>query len=168
MDFISNFKFKISNYPMILTTHALVGAAAGKYISNPLILTTILIPLHYALDIFRHGEYLNKKSTFRDTTWKVALDLFIGGTIILFAIYSKNISSAVSLSMITGAIISMFPDLLTVLYWKFNFKFLGKIYQFHQFVHSRFADGSPQRAWTLRNAVNDIVFSVLAIIIMFI
>ncbi|KKP97796.1 MAG: hypothetical protein US25_C0064G0003 [Candidatus Moranbacteria bacterium GW2011_GWE1_36_7] len=148
---------------MILTTHALVGAAVGKYIHNPLVLTTILIPLHYALDIFRHGEYLNKKSTFKNTTWKVTLDLFVGGVIILVAIYAKNISSAISISMITGALISMFPDLLTVLYWKLNFKFLEKIYEFHQFVHGRFADGSPERAWTLRNVLNDIIFSLGAI-----
>src|SRR6266702_4276338 len=133
---------------MILTTHALVGAAVGRYVQNPLLQILILIPLHYMLEIFRHGEYLDKKSTFKNTAWKVALDLFLGGAIILFAIYSKKTSSAVSISMITGALISMFPDLLTVLYWKLNFKFLKKIYQLHQFVHSRFTDGSPQRAWT--------------------
>ncbi|NTW26822.1 MAG: hypothetical protein HGA36_00640 [Candidatus Moranbacteria bacterium] len=152
---------------MILTTHALVGAALGKYVSNPAMQILILIPLHYTLDIFRHGEYLNKQSTFKDTTWKVTLDLFIGGAIILLAIYAKNISPAISISMITGTIISMFPDLLTVLYWKLNFKFLKKIYQFHQFVHGRFADGSPERAWTMRNAANDILFSAIAIMLLF-
>ncbi|KKQ53466.1 MAG: hypothetical protein US70_C0003G0009 [Parcubacteria group bacterium GW2011_GWD2_38_11] len=153
---------------MILTTHALVGAAIGKYIHNPIMLTAILIPLHYALDVFRHGEYLGKKSTFKNTVWKIALDLFVGAVIILFAIYTKNISPAISISIITGAIISMFPDLLTVLYWKLNFKFLEKIYKFHQFVHRRFADGSKEREWNLRNAVNDILFSLLAIILLFI
>lgn len=152
---------------MILTTHALVGAAVGKYVANPFLQILILIPLHYALDIFRHGEYLNKQSTFKNTTWKVSLDLLIGGAIILFAIFAQNLSPVVSLSMITGAIISMFPDLLTVLYWKLNFKFLKKIYQFHQFVHSRFADGSPERLWTLRNATNDIIFSITAISFLF-
>lgn len=152
---------------MILATHALVGAALGKYTQNPLLLTAALIPLHYTLDIFRHGEYLNKKSTFKNTTWKIALDLLIGAAIILFAIYYQNTSRAVSISIITGAFISMFPDLLTVLYWKFNFKFLGRIYQFHQFVHGRFADGSPQRKWTVKNAFNDIIFSLIAIIFLF-
>jgi hypothetical protein len=69
--------------------------------------------------------------------------------------------------MITGAVISMFPDLLTVLYWKMNFKFLGKIYQFHQFVHKRFPDGAPERQWTLRNSRNDILFSLIAILALF-
>jgi hypothetical protein len=153
---------------MILTTHALVGAAIGKYVHNPIILTMILIPLHYIMDIFRHGEYLNKKSTFRNTAWKVALDLIIGIVIILFAWKFKQTNQTVFISMITGALISMFPDLLTVLHWKLNFKFLGKIYQFHQLVHHRFPDGSKERAWTLRNFVNDFLFSVIAITLLLI
>lgn len=151
---------------MILTTHALVGAAVGKYISSPVAQIAILIPLHYILDIFRHGEYLNKKSTFRDTTWKVTLDLFCGGVIILAIAGLTHANQVILFSMIIGAIISMFPDLLTVLYWKLHFKFLKKIYLFHQFVHRRFPDGAPERTWTWRNAVNDIIFSVIAIILL--
>lgn len=153
---------------MILTTHALVGAAVGKYVSNPIALTAILIPLHYAMDIFRHGEYLGKKSTLKNTWWKVALDLFGGLTIMLSVANLQNFSTTVFISIMLGAFISMFPDLLTVLYWKLNFRFLEKIYSFHQLVHKRFPDYSPQRAWTLRNAVNDIVFSTVAIILLLI
>lgn len=153
---------------MILTTHALVGAAIGKYVSNPITQIAILIPLHYAMDVFRHGEYLNKKSTFRDTTWKVSLDLFSGGAIILAIAGFTDVNQTAFLSMVTGSIISMFPDLLTLLYHKLNFKFLKKFYDLNLLVHSRFPDESPQRAWTLRNAVNDIVFSLIAISILFI
>lgn len=152
---------------MILTTHALVGAAFGKHFSDPIILTLILIPLHYIMDIFRHGEYLNKQSTFRNTAWKVFLDLLLPLLIILASFYFKNFSKDVLLSMLTGAFICMFPDLLTVLYWKLNFKFLKKIYLFHQFVHRRFPDNSPERQWTFRNAINDIIFSLIAIAILF-
>lgn len=152
---------------MILTTHALVGAAFGKHISNPIILTAILIPLHYILDIFRHGEYLNKKSTFKNTTWKVLLDLSAGLAIIIFAFKFQNSNPAIFISMLTGSFVSMFPDILTLLYCKFNFKFLKKIYQFHQFVHRRFADGSKEREWTLRNFSNDFIFSLIAIIFLF-
>jgi hypothetical protein len=148
---------------MILTTHALVGAAVGKYVQNPIALTAILIPLHYALDIFRHGEYLNKKSTFKNTWWKVALDLVAGISIIITAATWQKTSLQILFSMLAGAFVSMFPDLLTVLYWKLHFKFLGKIYHFHQFVHHRFKDGSPEREWTIRNATNDIFFSIIAL-----
>lgn len=152
---------------MILTTHALTGAAIGKFIPNPLIQILILIPLHYTMDIFRHGEYLGKKSTFKNTWWKVALDSAAGLSIIFTVAYFQDFNKALLLPMLTGAFISMFPDLLTVLYWKLNFKFLKKIYILHQFVH-RFPDESPQRAWTLRNAINDILFSIIAITLLFI
>lgn len=151
---------------MILTTHALVGAAAGKYIHNPLVLAIILIPLHYLLDVFRHGEYLNKKSTFADTTWKVTLDLLGGGTTILTIAHFSHFDNRTVFWIICGAFISMFPDLLTVLYWKLHWKFLGNIYRFHQFVHRRFADGSKERQWNLRNARNDIIFSAIAILLL--
>lgn len=151
---------------MILTTHALVGAAIGKFIPNPLLQIVILIPLHYTMDIFRHGEYLGKKSTFANTWWKVAIDLIAGPLTILSIFYFQDFNNATLIAMLTGAFISMFPDLLTVLYWKLNFKFLKKIYLFHQFVHRRFPDGSPQRAWTLRNAINDIIFIIISITIL--
>lgn len=151
---------------MILTSHALVGAAAGKFIPNIFLQLLILIPLHYIMDIFRHGEYLNKKSTIKNTWWKITLDLLIGTSIIFAISILQNKSLSEMRPMLTGAFISMFPDLLTVLYWKLGFKFLEKIFRFHQFVHSRFADYSPERAWTLRNAVNDIVFSAIAIVLL--
>ena len=151
---------------MILTTHALVGAAAGRYIHNPILLTIILIPLHYLLDIFRHGEYLGKKSTFADTTWKVMLDLLFGGITILTIAHFSHFDKQTVLYAIFGAFISMFPDLLTVLFWKLRWKSLEKIYRFHQFMHKRFADGSKERQWNLRNARNDIIFSVIAILLL--
>lgn len=153
---------------MILTTHALTGAAIGQFIPNIFLQILILIPLHYTMDIFRHGEYLGKKSTLKNTWWKVTLDLFGGLSIIISIAYLQNFDNQILLASMTGAFISMFPDLLTVLYWKLNFKFLGKIYHFHQFVHRRFPDGSPERAWALRNAVNDILISAAAVIILLI
>lgn len=153
---------------MILTTHALVGAAIAKHAQSPLLLTAILIPLHYFLDVFRHGEYLGKKATFANTTWKVALDLLIGGMTILGASYFSHFDMQTFRIVVFGAFVSMFPDLLTVLYWKMHWKFLGKIYRFHQFVHRRFPDGSKERQWTLRNASNDILFSIIAIFLLFI
>jgi hypothetical protein len=151
---------------MILTTHALIGAAVGKYVSNPFLQILLLIPMHYILDAFRHGEYLDKKSTFRNTTWKVVLDFLVGVAIILFVGYSQNMNQAIFISMITGALISMFPDLLTVLYWKLNFKFLEKAYRLNKFTHSRFSDESPERQWNFRNARNDIFFSIIAILLL--
>lgn len=153
---------------MILTTHALVGAALGKNISNPIILIILSLIIHYSMDIFRHGEYLGKKSTLRDTWWKVAIDLLVGISIILFYITYNNPGAEITRNILLGTFTSMFPDFLTVLYWKLDFKFLKKAYNFHQLVHSRFKEGSRERAWTLQNAVNDILFSTIAIILLII
>lgn len=151
---------------MILTTHALIGAALGKYISNPWIITAVALPIHYILDVFRHGEYLGQQSKTKEVLGKVTLDILAGLSIItLYAIFFHP-SIQVTKTIFLGAFISMFPDLITFLHWKLHVPYLGKIYQFHQWVH-RFPRGSKERIWNLRNATNDILFSIIAIVILF-
>jgi hypothetical protein len=151
---------------MILITHALSGAALGKNIGNPLIIAPLAIIMHYCLDTFRHGEYLNQKSTFRNTAWKVAIDLFSG--LLLIGIYIKySHSSQETIRNIgIGTLFSLLPDLLTVLYWKLHFKFLAKIYAFHGWVHP-YPKGDVRYAWNLRNSINDIIISVISILVLF-
>ena len=151
---------------MILTTHALVGAAVGKYVQNPIILTVILIPLHYFLDTFRHGEYLGQESKTKEVLSKVLTDLILGLSIITIYILILHPSTQTIHSILFGAFISMFPDFITFLHWKLHVPYLGKIYKFHQWVH-KYARGSQERIWNLRNATNDILFSLIAIILLF-
>lgn len=155
---------------MILTTHALVGAAIGKKINNLWVVIPVVLVIHFILDSFRHGEYFDSRTaTFKNTAWKVILDLSIGSGIILFFLLHFCHSLTTARNVILGAFFSMLPDLTTVLYWKFHWKFLEKIKKFHSFAHrySRFPEYSPQRKWTFRNAVNDILISAIAIIILF-
>lgn len=149
---------------MILTTHALVGAAIGKHISNPFIITAIAIPLHFFLDTFRHGEYLSQESKTKEVLKKVLLDLITGISLIGIYILIINPSIQLIYAILFGAFISMFPDLITFLHWKLNLPYLGKIYKFHQWVH-RYTRGSKERIWSLRNATNDILFSIIAIVL---
>ena len=151
---------------MILTTHALIGAALGKNIENPWLLVAIGITVHFILDTFRHGEYLNRKSTLRNTWWKVALDIIIGLSIVGSYIIAANPTIAIVRNILIGTFVSMFPDLLTVLYWKLNFKFLKKIFDFHAWVHP-YPKGDSRYDWTFRNSVNDILFSLIAIFLLF-
>ena len=152
---------------MILTTHALVGAAIGKNISNPWIIASLAIPLHFFLDTFRHGEYLGQKSETKEVLGKVALDLFCGLSIITLYIFFSHSTIPTMKTILFGAFISMFPDLITFLHWKLGIPYLGKIYQFHQFVHKRFPSGSKERIWNFRNAQNDIFFSIIAMMLLF-
>lgn len=157
---------------MILVTHALVGAAIGSKIDNPLIIIPVVLVIHYFLDGFRHGEYLDtRKDNVKSTWWKIALDLFLGLTIIFSFLYFNHANQKMILNILVGAFFSMFPDLLTLLYWKFkNNYILGKIKAFHSLAHryKKNPQFSPERQWTLRNAINDIAISIIAIIILFI
>lgn len=150
---------------MILTTHALVGAVIGEKISNPWIIIALSLPLHYILDTFRHGEYVemfDSKVAFKNTWWKIALDFFLGAIIILLFIYFKNITQEKIFNILLGSFASMFPDLLTLLYWKFKLPILKKAYAFHTWVH-RYPRNTPERIWNLRNSLNDFLFSLIAI-----
>ena len=122
--------------------------------------------VHFFLDTFRHGEYFDSRTaTVKSTAWKVLLDLSVGGSVILaYFIFTKPPSLVIS-NMLIGAFFSMLPDLITVIYWKFHSKLLKRIIRFHMFCHryTRFPQFSPERQWTLRNATNDILFSLLAI-----
>ena len=152
---------------MILSTHALVGATIGKNVENIWLIILFSIVGHFLLDTLRHGEYLNRKSNFKDTTWKVALDIFIGWSIIAFFLFYQKWPSDVLFRVAIGTFSSMFPDLLTLLYFKFTFRFLKPVYDFHTWIH-RYGQNAPERKWTRRNAANDIIISLIACIILFI
>lgn len=155
---------------MILTTHALIGAAIGKNVENPYLLILLSLVVHFFLDSFRHGEYFDSRvATIKDTAWKILLDLFIPAGIILFFILSTHPTLSSTRNILLGAFFSILPDFFTVLFWKFHWKILEKIKNFHAFCHhySKFPKFSPERQWTLRNAINDILFSAIAIIILF-
>ncbi len=156
---------------MILTTHALVGAAIGKNLNNPGIIIITAFVAHFILDSFRHGEYLDDRySSAKEIGFKASVDLAIGFSIILFLIYLKNFSFNIMVNISLGSFFSLFPDLLTIMYWKFPGKLLGQIKKIHSFAHrySRFPQYSVERKWTLRNARNDILFSLLAIALLLI
>lgn len=153
---------------MILATHALVGAAIGEYIDNPVLIVAGSLAMHYILDTLRHGEYLDTmedKKAFKDGIWKVALDLFIGFLIIFMIIFWKKTDTLQIKNILLGSVASIFPDLLSFLYWMLRFNFLKKIYDFHNWLHGYSRD-SRERVWNLRNAANDIIISLLSILLL--
>ena len=156
---------------MILSTHALVGAAIGKNIDNPWIIILLSLAVHYFLDGFRHGEYFDDRTaTIKSAWWKIALDLFIGFFIIISIIFLEKIDQHTVQNMAIGIFFSLIPDFITLMHWTFKQnKLLAKIKNFHAWAHkySHFPKYSPERQWTLRNAANDILISAIAIIILF-
>jgi hypothetical protein len=154
---------------MILTTHALTGAVIGKNIESPWLVIALSIVVHFTMDHFRHGEYVevfSKNTSIKNSGWKVLLDIGVGFFVILFFIFFKNYHSTQTVNIIIGALAATFPDFITFLYWKFRWKFLEKYRDFHSWIHKH-PRHAPERQWTLRNARNDILISALAIAILF-
>lgn len=149
---------------MILTTHALTGAVIGKNLGSPWLIIPAALALHFLLDTFRHGEYLNEKSKITEF-WKVALDIFIGLSVLWVVIFWADFSPAIIFNILLGAFFSMFPDLTTFLYWKLNFKFLKPLFDFHHRIH-HCAKNPAEEKWTLRNFANDAIACATAIIIL--
>lgn len=155
---------------MILTTHALTGAVIGKNIENPWIIIVVSLVVHFLMDTLRHGEYVesfDSKVAFKNTWWKVTLDLSSVLICIALIINFEKLTSLEIRNILIGIFFSMFPDLLTLIYWKFRLKILFPIYQFHSWVH-RYPRFSKERIWNIKNEANDIIISLIAILLLLI
>jgi hypothetical protein len=151
---------------MILTTHALTGAVIGKNIENPWLIIILSIAVHFIIDSFRHGEYVevfSKNTSIKNSGWKVILDLSAGIALICAIIAIQRPARITINNIILGVFFSLLPDFITFIFWKFRWKFLEKYYTFHSWVH-KYQRHAPEREWTLRNAANDILISIIAII----
>lgn len=149
---------------MILATHALVGAALGKNLENPWLIAVLCLITHFALDSFRHGEYIDSREKLKNLGRNVSLDILAGGSIILPILFFQDWDWLTIRNVFLGILFCMLPDFLTLMHYRFNSsKILRKIYRFHQGVHP-YPHPSEQTQWNLRNATNDILFSLIAIL----
>lgn len=155
---------------MVLATHALAGAVIGKNIRNPWIVIVLSLAFHYVFDFVKHGEYaetMDSKTAFKNTWWKIAVDLSIGLATVLLIIHFENLDAATIRNIFIGMFFSMFPDLLTLIYWKTHWKFFEKLYKFHSWCH-RLPRTSPERKWNLKSETYEIIiFLALVIFILF-
>lgn len=148
---------------MTLTTHALTGAVIGKYFQNPVIIIILSIIVHYAIDTFRHGEYLDQRATWKNTTWKVLLDFSIGISLVSFLVFQLNqVQHIQNISL--AIFFSLLPDFLTLLYWKLGFKKLKFLHTFHTNIHQH-PQQSPQRQWNFRNSIIELIILVISVTI---
>ena len=147
---------------MILTTHILSGAVLGAEIKNPYAVAGLAVAVHFALDLLPHGDYLDKKSSFKEF-WKVAMDLAIGLGAVATILFFRGPTPKDILTIAIGIFFSLLPDGTTVLYWNIGIKFLRPIYNFHQKLH-RAPDFSPERRFKLKNNFFDILISLISLI----
>lgn len=127
--------------------------------------------IHYLMDGLRHGEYFDSRvAKVRDAWWKVALDILTPIIVILIFIYVRNPKETQLFNILLGVFFSMLPDGLTLLHWKYpKNKILARIKKFHEIFHNykKWPKFSSERQWNLRNATNDILISIIAIILLF-
>lgn len=125
---------------MILVFHLFIGAViAAKIGSLPLVIIFALLS-HYFLDIFPHNEYLIEN--IRQKNWKnskldflkLLLDLIAGVISVFFVRYISGINYYL---LFSGAIASIFPDILTVLSFIFpdNITLKRHLYFHHEKIH---------------------------------
>ncbi len=135
---------------MILSIHALAGAALGSSIANPLESSVLALISHYFIDSLPHFDYKvenlkegNLKSdSIHPEFLKITVDLIISSAIIVFVIY-KNPENILSILM--GSFFGLFPDGLILAHFIFekniSNSFIGKLllshYEFHYKTHSK-------------------------------
>lgn len=150
---------------MILSTHALIGAAIGRHIESLWLVIAIAFSTHFFFDSFRHGEYTASLETKRDWT-KVFIDIAFGMSIVLFSLSWTGVSEKVIFNTLLGSFFAALPDLFIVLHQKFNLRLLKIFVDLNAWAHP-YPPSSPETLWTLRNAVNGIIFSSIAIFLLF-
>jgi len=153
---------------MILATHILSGAALGANVQNPWLVAGLSIVLHFLLDLFPHGDYLNKKSRLREF-WKVAVDLAVGLGVVFIILFFRDQIFKNGLDMRNigiGIFFSLLPDGTTFLCHWMKIKLLKPVYDFHQKLHHiHYSDFAPEREFRLKNNLWDIFISIVSLLI---
>ena len=136
---------------MILTNHAVAGAALASLVPNEPLVGFIMVFLsHFVLDAIPHWDYslqslkedkdnslnndmiLNGK--FVNDIFKISLDIIIGISLsfLVFSFYLKYSVWAV----LCGAIGAMTPDALQFIYMKWRHEPLVSLKKFHVWIHA--------------------------------
>lgn len=117
---------------MLVTVHALSGAAIGSLFTNlPLVIILALIS-HYSFDCLPHLDQgtlgMEKRMIYR---W-AAVDIVVAVVILYYLYFTGRLSGSL---IYIGAIFATLPDFLDSLPifsdWLHQFKFFNKVCQFH-------------------------------------
>jgi len=133
---------------MILATHAIVGAAAGRLFLDPFIAFAAGFASHFLADAIPHWDYHLKSFDPKESgaenkifTMELASDaarflpdLILGALAAIF-IFQGNDIFYISVSLIAGIIGGVLPDALEIICLKLRIKCLSALSAFHNFVH---------------------------------
>lgn len=142
---------------MILTTHAITGAAIASTIpTHPVLGFTLGFCSHFLLDAIPHWEYnlasisedkvnpintdIKINSDFLHDLLKVIFDGFlgIGLSLLIFVYYSAEPSFPnLLIPILAGSIGGMLPDALQFVYWKCRIEPFISLQKFHIKIHAK-------------------------------
>jgi hypothetical protein len=150
---------------MTLAAHILAGAIIGEKINNPYAIVISSLAFHFILDAIPHGDYINKKSTLKDS-WRVILDFLVGMTVLTIFLSFRQIRPEAKIeNIILAVFFSLLPDFTSFLHRFCKMKFLAPIKDFHESLH-RQENGSTERAFTLQNSKFEVIIVLIGAILL--
>ncbi|MCX6813598.1 MAG: hypothetical protein NTV77_03965 [Candidatus Azambacteria bacterium] len=162
---------------MILTTHAIVGAAAGRVFSNPYVAFAAGFASHFIIDAIPHWEYdlksrvenkenplkeditLNKK--FIGDLARIGLDFAFGVFASIFIFRNGSGFIGAPASLLAGVAGGVFPDFLQFLYFKIRREPFILAQKLHIYVHK----GGKKIPALPYGVVSQIILIIAAVII---
>ena len=137
---------------MILTTHAIAGAAIGRLTSNPLLAFAFGVISHFVLDAIPHWSYklrskisgrnimdedmvLDKRFS-RDIAF-IGLDFFFGMFFSIFVFQGWAGFRELSLPVLFGSLGGVMPDAFQFLFWKIKREPFISTQRFHNWAHAK-------------------------------
>lgn len=137
---------------MILTTHAVIGAAAASMVpEHPALAFGLAFASHFALDAIPHWHY-PVKSIQKNKHDRMKNDMVIGrhfagdvGLISLDALLGAGIALVVfsymlhfpPMLILIGVVGGILPDPLQFVYWKFRHEPIKSLQRLHMRIHAR-------------------------------
>jgi len=163
---------------MILTTHAIVGAAAGRLVFNPLLSFIMGFISHFLIDAVPHWSYplaslsRDKKNLLKNDMIInrhfikdlifIAVD-FCSGIILAIFIFQGRIGFInISLPLLFGALGGILPDILQFAYFKIRREPLIALQKLHIRFHLNHVEDIPALPYGI---LSQIIVIIAAIII---
>ncbi len=142
---------------MVLSTHAVIGAAAASLFPNhPVLAFSVAFGSHFVADMIPHWHYpvgsfvreedmmaedmLINRQFYRDL-FNIGLDAFLGLAVSYLVFSWLNVPFWIIVAGVVGGIL---PDPLQFVYWKWRHEPIATLQRFHVWIHSKtFLDHKP-------------------------
>lgn len=172
---------------MILSTHAITGAAIASVLpNNPVLGFAAGFLSHFLIDSIPHWDYklrsakkdpnnslnddLSLGKDFLLDLIKISIDGLLGMAVVIFLFFDYSVTQLFSLSVlksvifwgITGALI---PDFLQFVYFKFRHEPFTSLQRFHDFIHGK---RIPSDHWILGISLQIIFIALVVYIFKFV